>query len=318
MPTFKKLFIVGCPRSGTTVLQAALNRHSQIVVPPETSFATLPSSSLSGQIDHIRAINADLQISLPPPTHRLRSVADIRSVYDQMAEQFAARHGRDITYFGEKSPRHQRCLPEIWRWFPEAKVILIYRDGRDVAASLARMPWAPGDVFLGFALWLHHHRIQSRICRDRPTLLHCVKYENLATDPERELRHIADFLDIAYDPNMAKGSGNRFGVAAREEPWKRLAAEPIVSSRIGLWKEQLSHREVAIIERWGGYALRALGYELTTNCDERLPAMLLPRVYTSALWWLMRRPPHAEVAQRDAARPPGQFGNSGTNAIDRL
>ena len=60
-PAMKKLFIVGCPRSGTTLLQQALNRHSQIVIPPETKyFFSFLGHTRRCQHRHIDRLNADL------------------------------------------------------------------------------------------------------------------------------------------------------------------------------------------------------------------------------------------------------------------
>src|SRR5215831_4421176 len=59
--TVDKFFIVGCPRSGTTMVQQALNRHSQIVIPPETKFFfSFYGHSLAQQARHVRRLNADL------------------------------------------------------------------------------------------------------------------------------------------------------------------------------------------------------------------------------------------------------------------
>jgi hypothetical protein len=68
-----KLFIVGCPRSGTTMLQQALNRHSQVVIPPETKFFfSFFGHPRRCQLRHIDRLNADLGINLPKPDRAVR------------------------------------------------------------------------------------------------------------------------------------------------------------------------------------------------------------------------------------------------------
>ena len=69
---------------------------------------------------------------------------------------------RGVTHFGEKSPEHQRYLPDVGRVLPGAKVVLLYRDGRDVAHSLTKLAWMSDDVYVNFALWLYYYRIQRR------------------------------------------------------------------------------------------------------------------------------------------------------------
>ena len=61
----RKFFIVGCPRSGTTVLQQALNRHTEIVIPPETKyFYCFYGKSAKQQVGHLKQINADLGVNV--------------------------------------------------------------------------------------------------------------------------------------------------------------------------------------------------------------------------------------------------------------
>ncbi|HQU47504.1 MAG TPA: sulfotransferase [Pirellulales bacterium] len=289
-----KFFVVGCPRSGTTLLQQALNRHSQIAIPPETSFATLVRSSYRRQVEHVRCINADLGISLPLPAAQIRRLEDVRLLYDKMADGYVKRLGRAVTHFGEKTPRHQRFLPQLWTWFPDAKVVLIYRDGRDVALSLSKVPWMPGDVRVGFALWLHYVRAQRRVPAARASQLHLVRYEDFVTFPERELRSVAAFLGLDYEPAMADACGNREGINPGEADWKAAAAGPISEARIGRWREELSTAELCLLERWGGRALGGLGYALATGGGP-WPLMTVVATYLNALRWILRNPPHADA-----------------------
>ena len=62
----KKLFLVGCPRSGTTLLQQALDRHGDIAIPPETRFfVDLVGHTRMGQLRQLQQINADLKPAYP-------------------------------------------------------------------------------------------------------------------------------------------------------------------------------------------------------------------------------------------------------------
>src|SRR5262245_27843931 len=79
----EKFFIVGCPRSGTTMVQQALNRHSQVAIPPETKFFfSFFGHSRARQLRHIDRLNEDLRIRLPRPAARVRSVAEGRAFYE--------------------------------------------------------------------------------------------------------------------------------------------------------------------------------------------------------------------------------------------
>lgn len=291
-------FVVGCPRSGTTVLQQALNRHSRIAIPPETAFGSLLRKSRSGQAEHIRRINSDLQIALKAPGRRLRAV-EARAYFERMVELYLDRLQKPgVTHFGEKSPTHQRFVGQLLRLWPDAKVVLIYRDGRDVAASLRKLPWMPANVDLGFALWLHYYRLQCRLLARPNPNLHLVKYEEFVAEPERVLRGVTAFLKLDYESAVSDGSGNREGVPEWEYGWKSLALKRVTGSRIGVWREELSQAEIQRIERWGRKALTSLGYELTTEGTPPLPWLFLPKVYFRALRWILTRPSFHRIKEK--------------------
>jgi hypothetical protein len=284
-------FVVGAPRSGTTVLQQALNRHSRIALPPETAFFTFLGLGRRAQRRHLNRINSDLDIDLPYPSHRVGTDAGARALFEELARRYLERVGRPgVTHFGEKSPEHLRRLGRIRALFPEAKIVLIYRDGRDVALSLTRLPWMSRDLYVNFALWLHYCRIQRREVQQGAAELCCVCYERLAADPEAELRRVLAFLGLPYEPAVAQGCGNREGVPEWELGWKAQALEPITAQRIGRWRAELTTEQVAVLERWGGAALRELGYELASDGRGRLPLLFFPRLWMRSLWWLLRRP----------------------------
>ncbi len=138
-------FIVGSPRSGTTLLRFMLAAHSDLAIPPETGFPAI------SQVTRRRAdlgpeallrIITDFPASAPAwsdfgiPEEALRrallelnpfSVAEgIRSFY----QLYAARHGKRRA--GDKTPSHGQAMIAIERLLPEAAFIHLIRDGRDL------------------------------------------------------------------------------------------------------------------------------------------------------------------------------------------
>src|SRR5438128_10984464 len=99
-----KFFIIGCPRSGTTMLQQALNRHSQVIIPPETAFFSLLGHCKRIQREHLQRIKEDLEIPLRLPAHRLHRMQETQAFYEQMARLYVERMGEStVTRFGEKT-----------------------------------------------------------------------------------------------------------------------------------------------------------------------------------------------------------------------
>ena len=295
----KKLFIVGCPRSGTTLVQQALNRHSQIVIPPETKyFFSFLGHSRECQHRHIDRLNADLHIGLPKPPARIRSGSEASIFFDHMAKLYLEKLGKtNVTYFGEKSNEHTGSLVRIRRQFPEAKLVVLYRDGRDVATSLTHVPWMSKDLYVNFVVWLYYNRIVQD-ARSRPLSNACfLRYEDVVTAPEKTFRQVLDFLDLPYQAAVADGYGNREGIPAREYPWKARALEKITTERIGSFRQELSPEQIARLERLGGRALSALGYELITNGKAALSLVFMLRLARGLARLVYELPWHSLVNQ---------------------
>ena len=146
-------FIVGIPRSGTTLLRLQLDSHPALAIPPETGFGHLlaeigiEASRADDALDALTALPTwpDLGIDdddVAGMRSRLgdQGAADaLRAVYGA----YAARHGKPR--WGDKTPGHLAHMGALSHALPEARFIHIIRDGRDVAASIRGLPFAPGD-----------------------------------------------------------------------------------------------------------------------------------------------------------------------------
>jgi hypothetical protein len=269
-----KFFIVGCPRSGTTMVQQALNRHSQIVIPPETKFFfSFLGHPRKRQARHIVRINTDLGIHLPAPARQVQSADDGRAVYELMARQYVDRQNkRGVVAFGEKTPEHTGLLPRIRELFPDARVVVLYRDGRDVASSLTRVPWMSPSVYVNFLVWLYYCRIIREEQFGGGANLYFARYEDIVANPEKEMAAILQFLDLPYEPAVAWGHGNREGVPEREMSWKGRALQRITSERVRVFENELNEEQIEILERLGKDTLPALGYPLLTDGQRSLSA----------------------------------------------
>jgi hypothetical protein len=260
----KYFFILGCPRSGTTMLQQALNRHSSIAIPPETKyFSAFLGHSRTCQERHLRQLNADLRTNLSMPVCPIHSKKQARRFYEQLASSFLEATQRGpVVYLGDKSPAHSGFLPRIKQVFPEAKYLWLFRDGRDVALSLTKVPWMCSNIYATFLIWLFYYRKQMLAENDRDLDILFVRYEDLVANPVVELQRVTAFLDLVFEQAMVVGCPDRASVPPREYAWKARSLEPINSNSVGLWRNSLSSQDVAVLERLGGRALKGLGYEL--------------------------------------------------------
>jgi hypothetical protein len=262
------------------MVQQALNRHPQIAIPPETKFFfSFYGQTRKQQLRHLDRLEADLQVRLPRSIEAIRSPAEGRAFYDEMAGHYVqrlAKHG--VTHFGEKTPEHTGHLPRIRKLFPDAKILVLYRDGRDVAASLTNMPWMPANVYVNFMVWLYYNQILLDVKAAGWPNFHFARYEDVVADPRAKFADILRFLDLPNDPAVAEGSGNREGVPEREHAWKMRALERITSERVGVFRRELTMAQIEILERLGRRTLPELGYELLTGGRKPLPLEFLLRL----------------------------------------
>lgn len=226
-------FIVGCPRSGTTLLSVLLDRHSRLCVPPETAFlAEFPrflrlrnrASVLKRLRDWPRTADLDLA-----PEEILAGLGDQplsrRAIFAAMLDLYAERQGK--ARCGEKTPRHLRYIPRIQSWFPEAKMICVLRDGRDVALSLAAMPWFGQGLSGAARLWRSNLRLMEKAARQYQERFLILQYETLVSQPETTLRTVMAFLGERFEPQQLSPAAASAVVLPRSLSWKGLALGPI-------------------------------------------------------------------------------------------
>lgn len=167
-------FIVGCPRSGTTLLSVLLDRHTRLCVPPETAFfdeiaphllhnnETLPEILRDWR--RLGELNLDPEMILSRLSHRQSCGRVLEVILGLYAEAMGK------VRCGEKTPQHLRHVPEILQEFPDAKVICMMRDGYEVALSLNSMPWWPPRNLADAAnLWKNQLQLMETYIRRYPS-----------------------------------------------------------------------------------------------------------------------------------------------------
>jgi hypothetical protein len=290
------VFVVGVARSGTTLLRLQLDSHPELAIPPETGFGALLTSfgerpiGPDGLLDALAGLPTwpDLGIDRAQlgaafaELDEWNAGAGLRAYY----RAYAAMHGK--ARWGDKTPGNIAHMPALANAFPEARFIHIIRDGRDVAASLRGLPFAPGDGSVA-AVAAHWRDSVDRAQRAGATLPHYreVRYETLVTDPEATLRGLCDFAELAFDPAMLRaheGARDRLAelrsVRLEEDGFVRLPDNtrvrartlgPPDPARVGRWREALTEHDVVSFEALAGGALSALGYEPSYSAPSRTP-----------------------------------------------
>jgi hypothetical protein len=281
------VFVVGCFRGGTTLLERLLLCHPDLAGP---GFETQLFSRLryGRAVDHPaehEAFSAGVEVEGD-------AIAAFAAAGDRLARRGGARR------WVEKSPEHVYHARTIVSRFPGARIVHIVRDPRDVVSSILHTPWVvphartrDARVVAGAVLWELMTREGLRLFVD-PTVASAVlgvRFESLVCEPKAEMRRIAAFLELPDDErsiaSWLEGSKEKLRGNSLIEPELRgVAASPV-----GRWRDRryLTGRELALVQYLIGPTLVRAGYELAPT--EPLPRRARARAATAKCAWLAVR-----------------------------
>jgi Sulfotransferase family len=270
------LFIVACDRSGTTMLRLILDRGPDLAIPTESAivvdFANVrvryggletdaQFDRLAGDVWRHPKIREWRLAAGPPGRDGLTGEAAYRRAIEAPFAAYAAERGRPR--WGDKTPLYVRHLDEVRRVFPEARIIVLIRDGRDVALSLMGVPFGPGNVWAAARMWRSAVEAGERAAARWPQDVLTVRYEDLVDAPERVVREVCAFAGIAYSPAMLaieETPGGR--LAAGQEAWFSRISEGISRGSVGRWRREMPRHRIALFQAEAGDALARHGYPL--------------------------------------------------------
>lgn len=265
------VFVVGFPRSGTTLMRFLLDSHPDLAVAPETHFlahflARHPDLDLTdpAQRTAFWAEFTDSQwfprLGIDPDAVPLDDQHDPRSLFRAILVAYADKTGK--TSFGEKTPDHYQHLATLFDWFPDARVAFMVRDPRAVVASYLTIgqSWADGaDAYTLARSWSAHME-QVNAWRGDPRV-RVVLYEQLVRDPETEVRA---FLELA-------GLRDETSAILSRQPTQRMETGSlgpdgaVTDQNVDAWRQRLSRRQIAVVEAFNGEHMSALGYVTDTG-----------------------------------------------------
>jgi len=275
----RPIFVLGCPRSGTTLLQLMLHAHPRIAIPPETRFVltTYAARNSFGDLreePNRRTLAASIVRERQTLFHDLELNAD--EVFDEIVDGpptlgsaigivFRAYARRfDKPRWGDKRPGYYQQTPGLLRMFPDAQIVHLIRDGRDCVASLLTMPWFTGDVYAAACSWVEAIDSGRRARRElSPDTYVELRYEDLVADPAGRLGELCAFLGEEYDPAMAQPDKIASSTIPERKTWHADAQKAVTKSPSGHWSDRLEPWQVAICEAAMASRLRDLGYGVT-------------------------------------------------------
>jgi hypothetical protein len=253
--TFDPIFLGGECRSGTTLLRVMLDAHSAIACGPETHF--LVDEKFRRFHHHFRGTWWKRAAGYGYSTDDMDDL--VRDFVRGWFETYMLRQGK--RRWADKTPQTINVLPYLWELFPTAKFVHLIRDGRDVACSISPQTWGPDNVKAAAKRWVEC--IDKGVIHRGDTARYMeVRYEDLATEPEREVRRVLAFVGEEFEPGVLEYHRQEHDTPAATESSADQVARPVYASSIGRWKRDLSARELKTFMKFGAETLARLGYEV--------------------------------------------------------
>ena len=263
------IFIVGVPRSGTTLLRLVINRHPRIAIPGETGYFREVYERYSTYPEQWREavefFTSWCEEGLRPPIQvrplRDRLLAFDKPDYSLLCSlpmgQWAAAQGK--SRWGEKTPYHIFHAESMMRLFPAAKIITMLRDPRSAVASMNRFPVLGNDTTLNARHWLDTYTKGSATLEAAVPASQrlTIRYEDLIEQPEMIVKQVCDFLDEQYDPSLLtfyETSARFEGTDLQPKTEQPIQGDP------ESWRNDLTDRQLATVEAVCGNRMEQLGY----------------------------------------------------------
>lgn len=306
MPEMNPIFVIGNPRSGTTLLRLIITAHSQVIIPPESSLI-VNYFTRYGHLKHFSRQNLhDFLNDLGPNGFGLEeqweiSLDDFKvTLTEKVGLSYAELCGSLYIYYakqkgfsekfiwGDKNNAYVNYIDVLAWLYPQARFVHIVRDGRAVLASYQALandshkyaPHLPKNAKIVAARWndtisrITHHL--EKYATERYIV---VRYEDILTDFNRSVGQVCEFLGLSLEENMQKYhilNRNKNLEPVAYDSWKWRTREPIDPSRAEHWRSVLSSEDLTCFESLTNQTLVDYGYtDLNINQDKFLKKISL-------------------------------------------
>lgn len=314
-------FILGRPRSGTTLLKMLFDAHPNVMIAPElpiflmlyqkfSKVKTWDAEARKSFINHVfqpASFNNRKLENLRLDREAFR--ADVMGMDDnctiqellfKINEHSASIFPKEeIKLVGDKNPVYSIFIRRLSRIFPEARFICIVRDYRDNYVSIKNLNEVAFDapvVSLQAFRWKFINLRFYEYARKFPKRFYMIRYEDLVENPTASLSALCSFLEIPYNPSV-------FDFYHKKDEMLEMCnhpqilkihgslMNPVNTGRLGLWRKQMTPQEISLADQIVGNTAELLKYERADrqfrakNFFSPLPMILYTRILFKLMVW---------------------------------
>ena len=282
----KRIFLVGAPRSGTTILQSLLAAHPEIISFPESKFfhyllyeefaanlSTRLENFLRDEIDRPELLN-DFDDN--------QTVANKASWFVRILDGLAVEENKNIWL--EKTPEHLYFIEDIQSLVPDAKFIHILRNGMDTIASMYEATRNFSELWGG--VWDLEHCIERwkdavltsyKYVDNSSHIL--VKYEELIDNKNVVLADICNFLGIEYDATMLINYKAKAANLSLNLPWHQGIVRDIQITKVHKYHQIFNRHQIQSILTQIQWVNSQVIYKFKVEVSKPILDIEIPKIY---------------------------------------
>lgn len=279
------IFVLGNPRSGTSLLRLMLNIHDEICIPPESHFFLYledkykkwSSNNLDEYLDDLFAATKfetwDIQRNELHSFLKRRKITNYAELNSLIYLFYSIKQDKNVQYWGDKNSLWIKKMPKILEHYPNAFFIHIVRDGRDVACSYRDLnrrkimtqyaPKLPYNITNIAQTWSSNiNAIDNFFCKLKDKNKITVKYEDLIFNPQEVLESILRKLDLSFSNEQLDFYKKQKHEIEPELyfSWKEKLTTPLDVTNVGKFKVELKSGEIEEFEEIAKEALSKFQY----------------------------------------------------------
>ncbi|PMO62224.1 hypothetical protein BCT04_16815 [Vibrio breoganii] len=256
-----KIYIAGCPRSGTTLLASIIAKNEKIVCTPESQF----------KFEFFKAKDANLNSKSAKWRLRtwgesfndeeLEKIGDYNTAMQYLVVKYSRLNNLNVDIdkliWLDHTPSNGLFSEELLNNDKNSQMIFIIRDPRAVFQSVIKLPWGARSAKELVKIWMQYLSIACLAKEKYPERVMIIRYEDLVLSKEDTLFKISKFVGFDF-----KGSNTAYKVPMHSKKQHSLIGKEISKERVESWKQDINSLDAMYIEEQCKSQLLLLDYEI--------------------------------------------------------